>query len=57
MEKTSDWIIFPHERYEFMSEQYRNKKLPKEKMREYFIEEAGIPEASVKNFLDEVVKD
>ncbi len=57
VEKTSDWIIFPHERYEFMSEQYRNKKLPKEKMREYFIEEAGIPEASVKNFLDVVIKD
>ncbi len=57
VEETSDWIIFPHERYEFMSEQYRNKKLPKEKMREYFIEVAGIPEASVKNFLDVVIKE
>jgi hypothetical protein len=30
--------------------------LPKEKMRKYFIEEAGIPEASVSNFLDVVIK-
>ncbi len=57
VEKTSDWIIFPHERYEFMSEQYHTKNLPKEKMKEYFIEEAGIPEASVKNFLDVLIKD
>ena len=52
VKETSAWIIFPHERYEFMSEQLKKRKMDKHESRRFFIEEAGIPEYSVSQFLD-----
>ena len=51
IEETSSWIVFPHERMEFMAEQYRDKNMSNGEAREYFISEVGISENSVNNFL------
>lgn len=51
VEDTESWIIFPHERYEFMAEQLRDKKLEIIDAKKFFLEEAGIPEYSVTQFL------
>ncbi len=56
VEETSAWIIFPHERYEFMAEQLKKRKMDKDESRKFFIEEAGIPEYSVNQFLDIINK-
>ena len=52
VEETRAWIVFPHERYEFMREQFLAKNLNKNQALEYFIEEVGLPEYSVKHFLE-----
>jgi hypoxanthine phosphoribosyltransferase len=51
VEETSSWIVFPHERFEFMNEQYQNEKKGPEEMKRYFVNEVGIEETSVNNFL------
>ena len=52
IEETSSWIVFPHERMEFMAEQYQEKKsLDTNEVREYFISEVGISDQCVNNFL------
>lgn len=51
IETTDKWIIFPHERYEFMAEQLRKKEMSEKKAKSFFIDTCGIPEYSVKQFL------
>ena len=51
VEETTSWIIFPHERYEFMAEQLKNKKMNADQARNFYIEEIGIPKNSVEQFL------
>lgn len=51
IEETEKWIIFPHERYEFMSEQLRERNMEIKEAKRFFIEEAGIPERSVNQFI------
>jgi hypoxanthine phosphoribosyltransferase len=51
VEETSSWIVFPHERFEFMNEQYQNEKKGPREMKRYFVNEVGIEETSVNNFL------
>lgn len=52
IEETEAWIIFPHERYEFMEEQMKSKELTLEEAHKYFVEEIHIPSYSVENFLN-----
>ena len=52
VEDTESWIIFPHERYEFMAEQLRDRKMDAVEAKSFFLEEAGIPEYSVNQFLN-----
>lgn len=51
VEETESWIIFPHERYEFMAEQLRSKEMDETEAKKFFTEEAGIPDYSIKQFL------
>ncbi|MFX0123945.1 MAG: phosphoribosyltransferase [Candidatus Hodarchaeota archaeon] len=51
VEETESWIIFPHERYEFMAEYLRSREMDDETARNFFMEEAGIPDYSIKQFL------
>ncbi|MHA2226938.1 MAG: phosphoribosyltransferase [Candidatus Hodarchaeales archaeon] len=51
VEETTSWIIFPHERYEFMAEHLKKTKMNAEQARTLFIEDIGIPEYSVEQFL------
>ncbi|MFX1334432.1 MAG: phosphoribosyltransferase [Promethearchaeota archaeon] len=51
VEETESWIIFPHERYEFMSEQLRTRKMDETEARRFFLEEAGLPEISINQFM------
>ncbi|MFX1286724.1 MAG: phosphoribosyltransferase [Promethearchaeota archaeon] len=51
VEETESWIIFPHERYEFMAEQLKKRKMDAIKAKRFFLEEAGIPEYSIEQFL------
>lgn len=50
VEETSSWVIFPHERYEFMSEQMEKKNLNYEQAKEFFLNESGIPKYSIDHF-------
>jgi hypothetical protein len=50
VEETSSWIIFPHERYEFMTDRIKNMKMNQEEAKQFFLEEAGIPQYSIDNF-------
>lgn len=52
VEETSSWIVFPHERYEFMNEQFQSQGLSNSQIRDYFIKEIGLSESSVENFLE-----
>lgn len=52
VEETESWIIFPHERYEFMAEQLRNREMDEMSARKFFTEEAGIPDFSITQFLN-----
>ena len=56
VEETDSWIIFPHERYEFMAEQLRNRKMDENLARKFFKEKAGLPDYSIDQFL-KIVKD
>ena len=51
VESTDKWIIFPHERYEFMAEQLRKNEMNRGKAKLFFIDTCGIPEYSVEQFL------
>lgn len=51
VEETESWIIFPHERYEFMAEQLKNREMDEISARKFFTEEAGIPKYSITQFL------
>ena len=50
VEETTSWIIFPHERYEFMSEQMEKKNLNYEQAKDFFLNESGLPKYSIDNF-------
>ncbi len=52
VEETSSWIIFPHERYEFMAEQMEIKNLSPEEAKKFFLKESGIPKYSVDHFFE-----
>lgn len=56
VEETESWIIFPHERYEFMAEQLRNKEMDENSARKFFKENAGLPDYSIDQFL-KIVKE
>jgi hypoxanthine phosphoribosyltransferase len=51
VEETTSWIVFPHERYEFMNEHFMKGKMSNPKLKDFFIKEVGIDPSSVKNFL------
>ena len=51
IENTSSWIVFPHERMEFMAEQFRGKNMSIDEARKYFISEVGLSKQCVDNFL------
>ncbi len=51
VEETESWIIFPHERYEFMTEQLKNRKMDVTEAKEFFLKEAGIPKYSIEQFI------
>lgn len=51
VEDTSSWIVFPHERMEFMAEQTRGKNMSNDEARNYFVSEVGISKQCVDNFL------
>lgn len=51
IEETSSWIVFPHERNEFMAEQFRGKNMSTDEARKFFVSEVGISKHSVDNFL------
>jgi hypoxanthine phosphoribosyltransferase len=51
IEETSSWIVFPHERMEFIAEQFRSKNMSNDEARKYFVSEVGISEQSVDNFM------
>lgn len=51
VEETESWIIFPHERYEFMSEQLKNREMDVTEAKEFFLREAGIPKYSIEQFI------
>jgi hypoxanthine phosphoribosyltransferase len=50
VEETRSWIIFPHERYEFMAEQIKNFESSFEIKK--FLLKTGIPEYSINHFLE-----
>jgi hypoxanthine phosphoribosyltransferase len=51
VEETSSWIVFPHERFEFMNEQYSKDPKNPQEIKRFFVKEVGINEQSVHNFL------
>jgi len=51
IEETSSWIVFPHERMEFMAEQFSGKNMSNDEARKFFVSDVGISEQSVENFL------
>lgn len=52
VEETTSWVIFPHERYEFMAEQMETKNLNQEEAKKFFLDESGIPKYSVDQFFE-----
>jgi hypoxanthine phosphoribosyltransferase len=51
VEETTSWIVFPHERYEFMNEQFMKGEMNNSQLRRFFVEKVGINSTSVDNFL------
>ena len=51
VDETTSWIVFPHEKYEFMNEQYQTKNMSKSQIKDYLVQEVGLKELSVDNFL------
>ncbi len=51
VEETSSWIVFPHERMEFMAEQFRGKNMSNDEAKKFFVSDVGISEQSVENFM------
>jgi hypoxanthine phosphoribosyltransferase len=51
VEESSDWVVFPHEYYEFMTERTLTLKLDKTKAWAMFLEE-GIPDSAVIFFVE-----
>lgn len=52
IEETEAWIIFPHERYEFMAEQMRQNNIHGSDLEDYLINKIGLPKSSVRNFME-----
>jgi len=50
-EEATEWVVFPHEYYEFMTEQTLSKKLDKTKAWATFLEQ-GIPDSAVIFFVE-----
>jgi hypoxanthine phosphoribosyltransferase len=50
-EEATEWVVFPHEYYEFMTEQTLSKKLNKTEAWATFLEE-GIPDSAVMFFVE-----
>ena len=51
VEEATEWVVFPHEYYEFMTEQTLSKKLDKTKAWVTFLEQ-GIPDSAVMFFVE-----
>ncbi|MHA1977188.1 MAG: phosphoribosyltransferase [Candidatus Hodarchaeales archaeon] len=51
VEETSAWIVFPHERFEFMNEMLNDRNMSAKECNEFFIDKVGINEHAVENFL------
>jgi len=51
VEEATEWVVFPHEYYEFMTEQTLSKKLDKTKAWVTFLEQ-GIPDSAVIFFVE-----
>ncbi|MFX0173847.1 MAG: phosphoribosyltransferase [Candidatus Hodarchaeota archaeon] len=51
VEETESWIIFPHERYEFMAEQIKSSESSSSEFKDFLLN-IGIPEYSVNHFLE-----
>ncbi len=52
VEETSSWIVFPHERFEFMNDMLNDKNMNTEECEEFFIDKVGINKQAVKDFLE-----
>ncbi|PWI46335.1 hypothetical protein CEE45_17400 [Candidatus Heimdallarchaeota archaeon B3_Heim] len=50
-EEASEWVVFPHEYYEFMTEQTLSQELTKTKAWATFIEQ-GIPDSAINFFVE-----
>ncbi|MHA1973969.1 MAG: phosphoribosyltransferase [Candidatus Hodarchaeales archaeon] len=57
VKETKSWIIFPHERYEFMAEQFKTKRLSRVEAERFFIKDVGLPKTSVHDFLEYILKE
>ncbi len=51
VEETSSWIVFPHERFEFMNDILKDRDMDSNECRKFFIQEVGIEKQAVENFL------
>ncbi|WP_455143024.1 phosphoribosyltransferase [Candidatus Hodarchaeum mangrovi] len=57
VEETSDWIIFPHEKFEFMTEQMKRNNFSAQEAKNFFINVAGLNANSVENFFKYIYKE
>ena len=55
VEETTDWIVFPHELYEFMTERSQSENYTETEAWKEFLE-LGIPESSVVFFIENFKK-
>ena len=51
VDETTSWIVFPHEKYEFMNEQFQTMDMTKSQIKDFLVQEVGLREESVDNFL------
>ncbi|MHA1993608.1 MAG: phosphoribosyltransferase [Candidatus Hodarchaeales archaeon] len=51
VEETSAWIIFPHERFEFMNDILKDQNMNAAECKEFFVNKVGINAQAVENFL------
>ncbi|MFX0151216.1 MAG: phosphoribosyltransferase [Candidatus Hodarchaeota archaeon] len=51
VEETESWIIFPHERYEFMAEQSKSSGSSSIELKDFLLK-IGIPEYSINHFFE-----
>ena len=51
VDETTSWIVFPHERYEFMNEHFMKGEMSNSQLKDFFLTQVGIDPSSVENFL------